>query len=410
MRRAPEQRRQGRIRAALLTWLGVPARLTDSEFVDALVGASSRSGVTVTHESMLQLSAVWACARLISETIATLPLVLYERAGSGRRAAPQHPLYSVLHSQPNVTTTAAVHWEATVAAMLLWGNARAEKLMVGPRVVGLRFLYPARLAPKRPGVWAYTERNGAAREIPEERIFKIPGFTLDGENGLSVVRYGAQVFGSAIAAEQAAGTTFKNGLLPTTYFKIERTLSPAQREEFRTSLKRISGALNAGESPLLEAGMDVGNVGIDPTDAQLLETRAFGVEEICRWFRVPPFMVGHAEKSTSWGTGIEQQVIGFLTFTLRPWLTRIEQAIAKDLLTPAERERYYAEFVVEGLLRADSNGRSAYYSTMVNNGLMTRDEVRRRENLEEQGGNAARLTVQGAMTLLDSIGGPPAQG
>src|SRR5690606_21817692 len=133
-----------------------------------------------------------------------------------------------------------------------------------------------------------------------------------------------------------ANNTFKNGLHQTTYFKYPTALRAEQREDARRAIKIISGALNAGEPAILEAGMEAGTIGINPTDAQLLESRAFSVEEICRWFRVPPFMVGHSEKSTSWGTGIEQQMIGFLTFTLAPWLRRIEQAISKDLLTPAE--------------------------------------------------------------------------
>jgi HK97 family phage portal protein len=150
--------------------------------------------------------------------------------------------------------------------------------------------------------------------------------------------------------------------------------------------------------------MDAKTIGINPKDAQLLESRAFSVEEICRWFRVPPHMVGHSEKSTSWGSGIEQQMIGFLTFTLRPWLTRIEQAINKDLLSPVEQMRMYAEFSIEGLLRADSAGRSAYLSTMVNNGLMTRDEGRSKENLPPKGGNADVLTVQTALIPIDQLG------
>ena len=155
--------------------------------------------------------------------------------------------------------------------------------------------------------------------------------------------------------------------------------------------------------------MEVGTIGINPNDAQLLESRSFSVEEICRWFRVPPFMVGHSEKSTSWGTGIEQQMIGFLTFTLGPWLRRIEQAISKDLLTPTDRVRFYPKFAIEGLLRADSAGRAAFYSAMVNNGILTRDEVRELEDREPMGGNAAVLTVQTAMAPLDSLGqNPPA--
>ena len=150
--------------------------------------------------------------------------------------------------------------------------------------------------------------------------------------------------------------------------------------------------------------MDAKTIGINPKDAQLLESRAFSIEEICRWFRVPPFMVGHAEKSTSWGTGIEQQMIGFLTFTLRPWLTRIEQAINKDLIPLAAQQNTYAEFSIEGLLRADSAARAEYFAKMANNGVMTRDEIREKENLPRKGGNADVLTVQSAMIPLDQLG------
>src|SRR5690606_33398171 len=135
-----------------------------------------------------------------------------------------------------------------------------------------------------------------------------------------------------------------------------------------------------------------------------LESRAFSVEEICRWFRVDPALVGHGQKDSNWGTGLEQKMIWFLMFTLRPWLTRIEQAISKDLLTPAERLRYYPKFNVEGLLRADSKARASFYGVMVDKGILTRDEVRALEDRAPMGGNAAKLTVQSAMTTLDSLG------
>lgn len=398
----------GRIRAAVLEWLGVPISLTDGSFWAAWNGTQSTSGQNVTPDSAMQLSAVWACTRLISETIATLPLSMYEKTSAGKRVASQHPLQMVIHDQPNTDSTASVFWESMIAAMLLRGNGRAEKLMAGDRLVGLQFLDPKRLMPSRRGdgtkEWRYTEKNGKQRVIPNSRIWRIPGFSLDGEDGVSVIQYGANVFGAAQGADTAAAKTWENGLLQTVYYKMERVLKPEQRAEFRENLKEITGAINAGKSPLLEGGMSADTIGINPNDAQLLESRGFSVEEICRWFRVPPFMVGHSEKSTSWGSGIEQQMIGFLTFTLAPWLRRIEQAISKDLLTPAERLRYYPKFSVEGLLRADSAGRSAFYTAMVNNGILTRDEVRELEDREPMGGNAAVLTVQSAMTSLDSIG------
>lgn len=379
------------------------------DYVSDHMAAASEAGPTVDADSMLKLSAAWACIRLISETIATLPLSIYEKTSTGRRVAEQHPLHMILHGQPNPDTTTSVMLEAMVAAMLGRGNARCERLMAGSRLVGLKFLDPRRLSNACQGsggrrVFRYTEPNGRQREIPLERIWTVPGFSLDGFEGVSVIRYGAEVFGAAMAADRAASGTFKRGLLPTTVWKYPKLLQPGQREEARTMIKRISGSVNAGEPAVLENGMDVDQVGINPVDAQLLQSRSFSVEEVCRWFRVPPFMVGHAEKSTSWGTGIEQQMIGFLTFTLSPWLKRIEQAIAKDLLTPAERLRYYAKFNVEGLLRADSAGRASFYAVMVNNGIYTRDEVRSLEDREPRGGNADVLTVQSAMIPLDDLG------
>lgn len=365
----------------------------------------NNAGVPVTAKSVMQLDAAWSCVRLISETIATLPLSMFERTPSGKRLAPQHSLHFVIHDQPNADSTASIFWEAIVAAMLLRGAGRAEKLYVGAQLVGLAFLDPNKLVcnsdqsgRKR---YQYPRPNGDMREIPESRIWTIPGFTLDGVNGVSVIAYGANVFGAAIAADKAAAQTFKNGMLQTIFYKMTAYLKPEQRAEFK---KNLQGSIERGEAPLLEGGMDVSTIGIKPSDAQLLESRGFSVESICRWFRVPPWMVGHTEKSSSWGTGIEQQMIGFLTFTLGPWLRRIEQAISKDLLTPAERVRFYPKFAVEGLLRADSAGRASFYGAMVNNGILTRDEVRELEDREPMGGNAAVLTVQSAMTTLDALG------
>ena len=390
-----------RIRAAIDGWVR-SFSLRDADLYTG--GALDEAGVVVSAKSVMQLDAAWSCVRLISETIATLPLSMFERTTQGKRLASQHPLHFVIHDQPNVDSTASVFWEAMVAAMLLRGAGRAEKLYIGPRLVGLAFLNPDKLVVGRDAAgrkaYRYPRGNGEMREIPVSRVWTIPGFTMDGESGVSVIAYGAKVFGTAIASEQAAAKTFKSGLLQTIYYKVDAFLKPDQRAEFK---KNLAGTIERGEAPLLEGGTSAASLGVNPSDAQLLESRAFSVEAICRWFRVPPWMVGHTEKSTSWGTGIEQQMIGFLTFTLGPWLRRIEQSISKDLLTPAERTRYYPKFAVEGLLRADSAGRAAFYGAMVNNGILTRDEVRELEDREPMGGNAAVLTVQSAMTTLDAL-------
>lgn len=401
----------GRIAASVRQWLGIPIDLTNDEAWVSLGGSRGPAGVTVTPHSAMQVSAVWACVRLISETIATLPLGVFERGPNGKRAAPQHPLHFIIHDQPNAGTTASVFWEAFVASMLLRGAGRAEKLMIGNRLVGLAFLNPDRLTCSRDAngqkEWRYTEKDGSQRVIPRSRIWEVPGFTLDGETGVSVITYGAHVIGGAIAADQAAARTFSNGMLQTVYYKVSAFLQPKQREEFR---KNVLGAVERGETPLLEGGTDVGTIGIKPSDSQLLESRAFSVEDVCRWFRVDPSLVGHGQKDSNWGTGLEQKMIWFLTFTLSPWLKRIEQGIQKDLMPPGDRQRYYPKYSVEGLLRADSAARSAFYREMVNNGIMTRDEVRELEDREPKGGNAAVLTVQGAMTTLDSVGQVPGAG
>jgi HK97 family phage portal protein len=399
------QPRIGKLQASVRRWLGVPISLTDAEFWPEWGGTRSASGVDVSVTSAMQLDAVWACVRLISETIATLPLNIFERARNGAKLASNHRLQFVVHSQPNDKTTASVFFESVVAAMLLRGNARCEKLMNGRLVIGLAFLDPDRLTItcNADGFkeYHYANKRGVHRIIPRDRIWNVPGFSLDGEEGVSVIKYAVNVFGAAMAAEKASSNTFSNGLLQTIYYKMSTFLKPAQRVDFKTNL---ADAIHKGQSPLLEGGMDAGTLGIKPSDAQLLESRGFSVAAICRWFRVPPWMVGHTEKSTSWGTGIEQQMLGFLTFTLSPWLKRIEQAINKDLLLPEEKGRFYAKFSVEGLLRGDSAARAAFYGAMVDHGIFTRDYCRQLEELEPLGGNAAVLTVQSAMTTLDSLG------
>lgn len=407
MKAIQKQRRS--VKTVLAQVFGAMFGTTDSAAWTDWVGNSQVEGVSVTPQTAMQLDAVWACVRLISETIATLPLSLFERTTAGKRVADQHPLHTILHAQANADSTSSVFLEAMVASMLLRGYGRAEKLYAGTRLAGLAFLDPDRLTRNLNGAgkkeWRYTELNGTQRVIPDNRVWNVPGFTLDGINGVSVIKYGALVFGGAIAAERAALRTFSNGMLQTVFYKVANFLKPAQRQEFRDN---VLGTVERGQTPLLEGGTDVSSIGVNPADSQLLESRGFSVQAICRWFRVPPHMIGFTDKTTSWGTGIEQQMIGFLTFTLAPWLKRLEQAIAKDLLTPAERSRYYAKFNVEGLLRADSAGRAAFYTAMVNNGILTRDEVRELEERSPLGGNAAVLTVQSAMTTLDSLGSQPA--
>ncbi|WP_353174148.1 phage portal protein [Acinetobacter rudis] len=375
-----------------------------------ILGSMSTSGESVSVETALKLDAVWACVRLISETISTLPLTLYERQSDGsRKPASGHPLYSVLKTQPNAHMTSVNYTQALVASLLLRGNGYTQIKRQNNKVTSLNFLMPNRMSL----VWAehdellyrYTDRSGQQFEHTSKEMLHIAAFSLDGRIGLSPIQYGANTFGSAMSADKAASGTFKNGLMPTVAFKVDRVLNKDQRDVFKEYASEVSGAMNAGKSPILEQGISAETIGINPADAQLLESRNFSVESICRWFRVPGWMIGYAGKGqTKWGSGMEQEMIGFLTFTLRPWLVLIEQAMNKSLLSPAERTKYYIEFNIEGLLRADSSARADFYSKMVNNGIYTRDEVREMENLPKFGGVAGQLTVQKQNVPIDEAG------
>lgn len=361
---------------------------------------------------ILRLSAALACVRLTASTISTLPLNVYERMPNGaRRLAPDYFLYDLLHNQPNDEMTAQNFWEAYVSSILLRGDAYGRKRYgsVG-QVSAIDFMSPDRLTWQRnvntgARVYTYIDRSGRAVTLGEDDVFHTVGYTLDGCQGLSPIEYGVSVFGSALQADRAANQTFRNGLMPTVGFKMEQILKGVQRKEFKDNFKReMAGALNAGKPFLLEGGMDAVAIGIKPSDAQLLESRAWSIEEICRWFGTPPPLVGHSTKTTSWPTGNEAQMMMWLTLGLRAHLTRIEQAVRKDLIPVRDRAKYYVEFSLEGLLRADSAARATYLAQMTQNGLMTRDEGRAYDNREPHGGNAAELTVQSNLVPIDKLG------
>lgn len=371
--------------------------------------SGSHAGKTVTPDTALQLSTAWACVRLLSETIGTLPLGVFRKDGKGSRtAAADHPLYELLHNSPNADQTAAEFWEGMVACLGLWGNGYAEKHYSGSRVTALEPLRPDRMSVRRDTrgarIYRYSPDRGPQRELGEDQVFHLRGFGVGGDVGLSPISYARETMGSALAADEAAGRIFAQGLQQSLFVDSgQAKLTPDQRKDIRALFEDFMGSSNAGKAMVLEAGMKPIPFTFTPEDAQLLQTRAFHVEEICRWFRVPPFMVGHTEKTTSWGTGLEQQMIGFLTFSLRPYLTRIEQAVRKQLIAPAERASVFAEFNLEGLLRADSTGRANLYASAAQNGWRTRDEIRALENLPPMPGGDV-LTVQSNLVPLDQLG------
>ncbi|MBF8706116.1 phage portal protein [Pseudomonas putida] len=399
-------KKPGRVKTALLDWLGVPIGLNTGAFWQEWFG-SSASGKHVTVDKALQLSTVWACVRLLSESVSTLPLRFYRRLPDGsREQAKDHPLYRLLCRVPNAEMTPQRFMLLVVASLCLRGNAFVEKKMVGQRVVALVPLLPQCVTVKRLDngrlQYKYTE-NGTEREISEKNLMHIRAFGLDGVCGMLPITTGREILGSAMSAEEAAAKVFAQGMQASGILSSDNDLKPAQREQLRASLTAFMGSNNAGKIMVAEAGLKYQGITMNPEAAQMLESRSFNVEEICRWFRVPPFMVGHMDKQSSWASSVEAQNLHFLTNSLRPLLVNIEQEITRCLIGEAEADDYFAEFAVEGLLRADSAGRGAWYNTALQNGWMSRNEVRRLENLPPIPGGDT-YTVQSALVPLDQLG------
>jgi HK97 family phage portal protein len=385
----------------LFGWRHVGGKLTGPDSAPAVRDA--RANLDMGPNAALQIATVWACIRLIAETISTLPLLVYRtQADGGRKVDKDHPLYELLHDSPHYDYTAVEFWEGIAASLCVAGNAYAEKLRVGGRLVALQPLPADAVEVFRTGSGArryrYRKDGERAREIAEEDMFHVRGFGNGGDVGLSPISYARETLFTTRQANQAAAKLYGSRLRHEGILEMDQVMKDDQRKNAK---ENILDPILQGGSGILEGGMKFHGLTMSAKDAQMLETISFQIEEICRWFRVPPFMVGHTQKSTSWGTGLEQQNLGFLTYSLRPYLSRIEQSIRRSLMTPAERKTLTAEFKVEGLLRADTATRMTSYATGVQNGIFTRDEVRGWENLPPKGGAAAELTVQSQNVPID---------
>lgn len=367
--------------------------------------------------SIMGISAAWACVNLLMGTIATLPLMLYQTdADGGRTVARDHPLYRLLHDSPNSMQTSVDFWEFLVGSVELQGNGYARKVKSGGRVVSLMPVAPQlpvvrNLGNGRLG-YRWTE-NGQAFDLTSDDVFHIRGPGGNPLGGMSTLTFGAQTFGLAQSINRAAGSTFRNGLRPSVVISFKEWLSAERRAEVQQALQdKYQGAMNAGRPFVAEGGQTVSTLTLNPEDAQMLESRGFSVEEICRFFGVPPFMVGHTEKNSSWGTGIEQMTLGFVKFALRRRLKRIEQAIEKQLLTAEDRAAgIVVEFGLEGLLRGDSEGRASFYQSALTNGWMVINEVRQLENLPPvEGGDVPRMQSQNVPITAAGQTAAPAPG
>lgn len=392
---------------SISSWIGRRFGLTDAKPWAQFYGGASHSGKSVTLDRALQLSTFWACVRLTAGAMASMPLQLFEKDSHGGRHPADHELVNLLTVSPDGERTAFEFWEAVTAWLLVSGNAYAEISRIGNRIVSLNLLPSDHVALGRNAdgdlEYRFTDR-GRPVVLPSETMLHLRGFGFGGDLGLSVIKFGVQTLGSAIAAEETAGKILGNGMMPSGILSADQELTDDQRKQLHEIMKAYSSSSNAGKMMILEAGLKFDQLSLNPEDGQLLQTRSFSVEDVCRWFGAPPILVGHAANGvTAWGSGIEALILQWLTTGLNPIAKRMEDRIRLQLLQPGERSRYYAEFNRESLLQADSAAKAAFLSSMVQNGLMTHAEGRQKLNLPDRP-EADFLTAQTNLAPLDKLG------
>jgi HK97 family phage portal protein len=363
------------------------------------------------------LSASWACVQLIAGTIASLPLMVYRTDERGiRTVAKDHPLYFVLHDSPNYDQTAVDFWEVMAARIELHGNAYA--LMERRSDGALNALHPIRpdivkVRRLSSGDLQYSWTEDGQQVVKSDReMLHIRGPFGDALSGASTLSVCRTVFDDAMAAEAAASAMFRNGAAPSGILSAPEDvkLTKPQKDELEALLRdKYQGAIHSGRPMLLDGGLTWQALSINPQDAQMLESRKFSGEEICRLFGIPPGMVGYGDKGSNWGTGKEVDVLGFQKFTLRRRLKRIEQSVLKQLVPLADRrsQGITIEFNLEGLLRGDTDSRYNAYERSIRMGIRTRNEVRALENLPPiEGGDVVTVQMQD-IPLADAIQGEP---
>ncbi len=316
-------------------------------------------------------------------------------------------LAEVLSVSPNLDQTALEHWEGQVAWLMVNGNCYSERTDIGGRLSSLQPLPANMTRPIRNSdgeLFYQILDRGKSEVLPRDKVFHVKGFGFGGDMGLSAINFGVQTMGTALAADESAGKLFSNGMQISGVLKAGQTLTAEQRQQMRTMLEAYRSSDNAWKVMVLEAGMSFEALTLNPEDAQMLETRRFQVEDICRWFGVPPIVIGHAgEGQTMWGSGVEQILIAWMELGLNPVLRRIEKRIQKDLMPRGERLSRYAEFNREGILQMDSKAKSEFLTKLVSNGIMSRNEAREKLNLSRRDGGD-ELTAQTAMAPLSDLG------
>lgn len=388
-----------------------------SEAVPPVNTVSSWGGVQISPELALSLSTVWACAWRYAMTISTLPFFLFETGpkNSSRRLT-DHPLAGILYERPNAEMSASSFWQAIVLGMMMWGAGYAKKLKIDGRVVGLVPWRPEFTTVYRnPGGglryrYAPNGINLLGEDLAADDVFVVMDRTIDGYTPVSRIKFGANSMADALSADRASAMSWKNGLRASGILSVAQWLKKEQRDMYRERLAEFMGQ-GTGASTDKQGGiMIVENatkfeaISMKPADLELLSSRKFSIEELCRWYDVPPILIGHSQEGqTMWGSGVEQIILGWLKLGLGPILVRIEQEVARQLLTPEERATLFAKFNLNALLRGDANTRSMFLTRLVQGSIMVPNEARALEEMEPLPGGDD-LLVQSSMVPLAMLG------
>ncbi|WP_418624714.1 phage portal protein [Waltera sp.] len=375
------------------------------------------SGKPVNERTAMQTTAVYACVRILAEAVASLPLHVYEyQDDGGKKLVHDHPLYYLLHDEPNPEMTSFVFRETLMSHLLIWGNAYAQIIRDGAgRVLGLYPLLPDKMEVQRDdkgNIYYVYSRNSDENptfkeygniKLKAEDVLHIPGLGFDGLIGYSPIAMAKNAVGMTLACEEYGASFFANGANPGGVLEHPGVLKdPSKVRESWNSVYR--GVSNAHKIAVLEEGMKYQQIGIPPEEAQFLETRKFQINEIARLYRIPPHMVGDLDKSSF--SNIEQQSLEFVKYTLDPWVIRWEQSLQRSLLLPGEKGKYFIKLNVDGLLRGDYQSRMNGYAVGRQNGWFSANDIREMENMnpipDEEGGNL--YLINGAMTKLADAG------
>lgn len=367
----------------------------------------SIAGTSVNERSAMQMTTVFACVRVLAETLAALPLHVYHETDAGRKRDVKHPLYRMLHDEPNSEMTSFVFRETLMSHLSLWGNAYAQIIRNGAgRVVALYPLLPEKMKVDRDSesnqlIYDYT-KDGIVYRLSPQQVLHIPGLGFDGIMGHSPIAVARNAIGLGIAAENYGSRFFENNALPSGVLLHPGKLNDPQK--LREAWQETHGGKNNSKTAVLEEGMKFQQISMPNDEAQFLESRKFQTSEICRIFRVPPHMVGDLEKATF--SNIEHQAISFAVNTMLPWVVRWEQSINRALFSESEKGSYFVAFNMDGLQRGDYKTRMEGYAIGRQNGWWSTNDIREMENQnpisEEEGGNI--YAVNGNMVRLADLG------